>query len=340
MGGNQRLTHPNCHVLASNREMKFFLSLLLPVVACAAILPDSIGPYQRGAVSQPALADRALWDEYGLKDYEAVVYENGKAKFTATAYQLQDSTGAMAAFDWQRPEKSTPSKAAALAAETPDSLLLLHGNYLLSFEGYKPAQPELDAVAANLKLVDGTSLPSLPTHLPEQGLIANSERYIVGPVGLQKFVPDVQPSVAAFHLGPEAQTGLFHSSRGNPVEIAIFEYPTPQMAMKQIVEFSKIPGAVVKRSGPLLTVTVNPSDPDLAESLLSQVRFRADVTLQEHIPTLRDNIGNLVINAFILIGILLIFIVAAGLSVGMLRAWRWRGSKNPDADTVISLHLQ
>jgi len=146
--------------------------------------------------------------------------------------------------------------------------------------------------------------------------------------------------VAAFHLGAEAQSGLFHSPKGTPVEITIFEYPTPQMAMKQIVEFTKIPGAVAKRSGTLITVTVNPPDPDLAETLLSQVRFRADVTMQEHIPTLRDNIGNLVINAFILIGILLIFITIVGLSVGVVRAWRWRGSNNPDADTLISLHLE
>lgn len=82
--------------------MKFFLSLLLPVLASAAILPDTIGPYQRGAVSQPALADRSVWDEYGLKDCESVVYENGKAKLTAMAWQFQDTTGSMAAFDWQR----------------------------------------------------------------------------------------------------------------------------------------------------------------------------------------------------------------------------------------------
>jgi hypothetical protein len=318
--------------------MKLFLSLLLPVLASAAILPDTIGPYQRGAVSQPVLADRPVWDEYGLKDYESVVYENGKAKLTAMAWQFQDTTGSMAAFDWQRPDKSTQSKVAALATETPDSLILVHGNYLLSFTGYKPTQPELDSVAASLKLVDRTSLPTLPEHLPTQARVANSERYIMGPASLQRFVPGISPSVVAFHLGAEGQFGVFHSAKGNTT-MAIFEYPTPQMAMQRIAEFSKLPGAMAKRSGTLVSVTVNPPDPDLAESLISQVRFRADVAVQEHIPTLRDNIGNLVINAFILIGILLVFITIAGLSVGVLRAWRWRGNNNPDADTLTSLHL-
>ena len=83
--------------------MKLFAIALVPLLATAAILPDSIGAYHRTAVSQPTLNGRDLWDEYGLHDYESAVYENGAAKFTATAYQLQDSTGAMAAFNWQRP---------------------------------------------------------------------------------------------------------------------------------------------------------------------------------------------------------------------------------------------
>jgi len=320
--------------------MKLFLcAALLPGLCLAAILPDDIGPYHRGAATQPILADRPIWDDYGLKDYETVSYENGASKFTATAYQLQDTTGAMAAFDWQRPAQSTPSKLAAMAAVTRDSLLLVHGNYLLSFTGYKPSQADLDTVAANLKQVDRTSLPTLAGHLPVQDRVPNSERYITGPASLRKFVPAIPPSVAGFHLGAEAQYGVFHSAKGDTA-ITIFDYPTPQMAMQRIKEFEKLPGAMARRSGPLVTVTLSPADPDLAERLLSQVRFLADVTLQEHIPTLRDNIGNLVINAFILIGILMSFITVAGLGVGAWRVWLRRGDRDPDAGTLITLHLQ
>jgi hypothetical protein len=320
--------------------MKLFLSaVLLPGFCVAAILPDTIGLYHRGEATQPALADRAIWDEYGLKDFETVTYVNGASKFTATAYQLQDTTGSLAAFDWQRPPHSMPSSVAAMAVETPASLMLVHGNYLLDFSGYKPSQPELDDVAASLKQVDRTSLPTLPGHMPEIDRIPSSERYILGPASLQKFVPAIPPSVAAFHLSAEAQYSLFQSSKGETA-VVIFDYPTPQIAMQRVVEFGKLPGAMVKRSGPLVAVALSPSDPDLAESLLSQVRYLADITLQEHIPTLKDNIGNLVINAFILIGILLAFITVAGISFGAWRALRWRGERNPDADTLITLHLQ
>jgi hypothetical protein len=319
--------------------MKFFLTaILLPSLASAAILPDAIGTFQRGATSKPAISDRAIWTEFGLKGSEAAVYQNGTAKFTVTAWQLQDTTGSLAAFDWQRPAAATPSTAAKLAVETPDSLLLVHGNYLLSIAGYKPSKEELDVLNGSLRNVDLTVLPTLPGYLPSDGLAPNSERYILGPVSLQKFAPGIPPSVAAFHLGAEAQLGIFHDPKGD-TQMVILNYPTPQMAMQRLTEFQKLPGAMAKRSGPLIAVALAPPDPDYAEKLLSQVRYQAEVTLDEYVPTRRDNIGDLVINAFVLIGILLAFSVISGFALGGFRALVKRSRHGEDADAMITLHL-
>jgi hypothetical protein len=319
--------------------MKFLIAaILLPSLAAAAILPDAIGTWQRGAISRPALSDQPIWDEFGLKGSETAVYQNGTGKFTVTAYQLQDTTGSLAAFDWQRPNTSTPSTAAKLAVETPDSLLLVHGNYLLSFAGYKPAKEELDALTGSLRNLDVTVLPILPGYLPSGGLVPNSERYILGPASLQKFAPGITPSVAAFHFGAEAQLGIFHSPKGD-ASMVIFNYPTPQIAMQRIQDFEKLPGAVAKRSGPLVAMVLAPPDPDYAEKLLSQVRYQAEVTLDEYVPSRRDNIGDLVINAFVLIGILLAFAVISGLALGGYRALRRRSGHGEEADAMISLHL-
>jgi len=319
--------------------MKLFAMLFVPILAGAAILPDSIGAYHRTAVSQPTLENRDLWDEYGLHEYESATYENGPAKLTATAYRLQDSTGAMAAFNWQRPAAAKVSHAAGFAAETADGLMLVQGNFLLSFEGYKPTLPELGAVTGSLIHVDGTPFPTLPGFLPGLDLVANSERYITGPMGLQKFDPAVPPSLAAFHYGTEAIFGVFHSPKGD-LKLAVFNYPTPQIAMDRLTAFQNFPGAVAKRSGPLVAVVVSPPDPDEAERLLSQVQYRVEITQQDHIPTRRDNIGNLVVNAFVLAGILLIFCVVGGLGVGGLKILRRRGKGGEDADAMITLHLE
>jgi hypothetical protein len=317
----------------------FFCALLLPGLVAAAILPDTIGAYRRTASAKPEVADRAVWDELGLKNSETDTYQNGPSKFTATAWQLQDTTASLAAFDWQRPAGAKPSNVSSLAVETPDGLMLVHGNYLLSFRGYKPTTPELDAVAASLINVDQTPLPILPGYLPAQGLEPNSERYILGPASLQKFDPAIPPSVAAFHFGTEAQTGVFHTPKGN-LTVGIFNYPAPQMAMLQLPEFQKLPGAMAKRSGPLIAVIISPPDADAAERLLGTIRYQAEVTRDEYVPTRRDNIGNLIVNVFILIGFLLLFATVSGFAVGgarvLLRALR----KGEDPEAMICLHLE
>src|SRR5450759_5315739 len=122
---------------------------------------------------QAAVFDRRVWDEYGLKESEAARYENGDEKFTVTGYRLQDTTGAMAAFDWQRPAKSTVSPLAPLAAATGDGLLVVQGNYLLSFSGHLPEAAELSALFDGLRNVDTTVLPTLPGSLPTRDCVPN-----------------------------------------------------------------------------------------------------------------------------------------------------------------------
>jgi len=314
--------------------------LLLPSLAAAAIWPDSLGAFHRASAQRatPA-ADQAIWDEYGLRESETAQYQGDGQEFTATAYRFQDPTGALGAFEWLRPADSKPSALAKLAAETSIGSILVHGNYVLRFEGYRPAAPFLTTVIEGLKQVDNSALPSLMDYLPSQDLVPNSERYVEGPAALQKFDPGIPPSTAAFHLSAEAQVGSFRAPAGD-LKLAIFSYPTPQIARLQTTQFQQIAGAMVKRSGPLVAVILSPPSPDAAEKLLSLIRYHADITLDERISTRRDNIGDLVINAFILIGILLCFSLVGGLAFGSVRAFLRRGGRGEAADAMIVLHLQ
>jgi len=168
--------------------------------------------------------------------------------------------------------------------------------------------------------------------------VLNSQRYITGPASLERFFPGLPPAVAAFRYGAEAVTGVYRMPKGD-TQMAIFNYPTHQIARERQGEFSQIPGAMVKRSGPLLAVVLNAPDADAAERLLGQVRYQATVTVDEYVPTKRDNIGNLVVNAFVLIGILLAFSLVSGLVVGALRAFRHRGKAGEEADAILTLHI-
>jgi hypothetical protein len=319
--------------------MRPVLFLAFPLLASAAIWPDSIGPWQRTGTSAPKLSDQALWDECGLKESEAATFEGGSGKFTAVGYRLGDTTGAMAAFNWQRPADGKPHPLADLSAQTATQLMLVRGNYVLLFQGYKPPSEELAPLLDGLRNVDATPLPTLPGFLPTQDLVPNSQRYVIGPVGLAKFDPGIPPSVAAFHLGSEAQIGTFRSQKGN-MTLAIFDYPTPQIARQKQADFEMLKGAVVKRSGPLVAVILAPPDPDAAERLLAQVRYEAQITLNERVPGPGDDPGRMLLNIVVFAGILIAFCVIAGFFAGGLRVFLLGRRKGVKADPMILLHLE
>ena len=320
------------------------LLLLLPALSTAAIWPGDLGAFHRISAQPVAFqSNQPIWDEYGFQEGEEAHYEGAGEKFLARAYRFQDATGAMSGFEWMRLPDSRPSPLGRLAAESSNVVTIAHGNYVLVFVDYRPTTPFLTTVIENLKQVDNSPLPSLMDYLPSPGLVPNSERYIEGPAALHEFAPGIPPSTAAFHLGAEAQLGTFEgvpSGPGGYLKLAIFNYPTPQIAMQQTTEFQKIGGAMVKRAGPMVAVILSPPNADAAEKLLSLVRYQAAVTLDERVNTRRDNIGNLVINAFILIGILLCFSLVGGLAFGGVRTFLRRGGRGDASDAMIVLHLQ
>src|SRR5258705_8733658 len=112
--------------------MRFLLAMLVPAVVLAGIWPEDLGPLKRTSTARVTVTDASLWDEYGLQQAERAEYVLGKEKLTATAYRFQDSTGALAAFQWQRPADAKPSPLGKLAVEGPGKdILLAQGDYLL-----------------------------------------------------------------------------------------------------------------------------------------------------------------------------------------------------------------
>jgi hypothetical protein len=306
----------------------------------AAIWPEQLGPFTRGPLRPTAETDAGIWEEFGLVQSESAEYSSGSRRFTAAAWRFRDPTGAMAAFEWQRPAGATPSKLGELAAETPDAVVLAFHNYLLRLDGWKPEGAELAPFLEVLPQVDQSSLPTLPGYVPAAGRIPNSERYLLGPASLARFEPRIPPSVAAFHLGTEAQLAQFRSSAGN-LSLAVFSYPTPNLARERADEFSKLAGAVVKRSGPLVAVILSPADPNEAERLLAKVQYQASITWSEQVPTARDNVANLILTILTLCGLLVLFCAAAGVAFGGFRILARRYFKGwVDDQAMITLHLE
>jgi hypothetical protein len=310
----------------------------------AAIFPDQIGEFTKGAPKALAVPDQALYNEYGLVATEQAEYTStgpgGDKRLTATAWRMRDSTGAMAVFQARRPSGAAAANVAQLAAQTSDGVILAFGNYVFQFTGSVPAADDLDQLYAQVPQLEQAPLPALAGFLPLDGLIPNSERYVVGPVSLQRFEPRIAPSIAAFHLSAEGQLAKYNSAKG-PMTLVIFEYPTPNLARERYQEFQNIPGAVAKRTGPLVGIIIQPPDADAAERVLGQLRYQAKLTLNEKVP--KDEakgLAKLILNIFMVSGLLIGLSVLVGVAFGGSRVLlRKLGivRREPEGMTVLRL---
>jgi hypothetical protein len=324
--------------------MKAFLlfgaGIVLASPAFPAILPGLIGPWKQvSAAPLPVKTQRALWDELGLQDSEQAVYQKGSARLNVQTWRVADSTAAMGAFDFKRSAGARP--APTLDTLTPCAVLTSNGarvalgNYLVEFDGAVLEPDDVANLFRKLPRFENSGLPAFPGYLPAHE-IQGSERYIGGPVALKEFFPGIEASKAAFHLGAEAAVADYPSG----LKLALFSYPLPAIARSQAAEMSKIPNAIVKRSGPLVAVVLHPNDANAAENLLSQVRYQATVTTGEKPHTVKENPARLLLNIFFLIGILSGFCILSGLAFGLLRVALRRWGLQNEGDEMLALHIE
>jgi len=318
----------------------FATLLLLTGAAQAAIFPDHLGTYQKSAPKTIGIPDQELYDEYGLEATESADYTSpDKKHISATAWRLHDSTGALALFDSRRPPGATPSDFAQLAVHTSDGIIFVYGNYVFQFTGGMLDQSSLNELYSQLARVENAPLPALSTFLPPDGLVANSERYILGPVSLQRVELGIPPSVAGFRMGAEAQFGQYQTPKGL-LKLIIFDYPTPSMAREQAAEFQKIPGAVIKRTGPLIVATLNPPDPDAAERILGKINYQANVTLNEPTPQSQaKGLARMILNIFVLAGIVLAMCILGGVGFAGYRIMSRKMWRKEEMAEMIVLGL-
>jgi hypothetical protein len=306
----------------------------------AAILPDQIGSFIKGETKPLAPQDAALYKELGFQAGEQALYKSPDKRFTISAWRLRDSTGALALFEAQRPALATPAKLSALSARTPDGAVFAYGNYLFQLTGPIPEQKDLELLFIQLPQLDQAPLPALIGYLPQEGLIPNSERYILGPASLARFEPRIAPALAAFHLGAEAQLGRYRTPKGD-LTLAVFSYPTPNIARERLEEFQKVPGTVAKRTGPLVGVVVQSPDPNAAERVLGGVHYEANLTLNEKVPVNQARaIANLFLNIFTLSGILIALSIIVGVGFGGFRVLLRKLGKTSDEGTFLLLRIR
>jgi len=255
----------------------------------------------------------AVWKEFGLKAAEEADFGSHRA----ITYEMQDSTGAMAAADWLQ--------GVAL------------GRFVVTCTGKCPAKP--DEYHRFLPDTKGGSEPTLPGYLPRQDAVSGTERYILGPAGLAEFAAGIPAGIVGFQFSPEADLVRYRTPAGEAT-LTVFSYPTPQIARQQADGYRRLNGVFVKRSGPLVAITTGIGDKNAAWNLLNQVNYEVQVTMNEQSKhNQAKSIANMVLSIFALAGVLIVFCLLSGLAfAGGRVALQHFGILNADQG-MTTLHL-
>ncbi|HEY6252762.1 MAG TPA: DUF6599 family protein [Candidatus Angelobacter sp.] len=324
-----------------NYRFILLLTLLCPPLASAGtdkdarFLPSSFNGWQEGTDSlvnsDPSSvdpADAAILKEYGFSSVEVATFTRSDRKMQIKAARFNDATGAYGAFTYYQQPQMQTEKIGDEGASNNTRILFYRGNFLVDVSLDRVtamSAADLRALADALPQIHGSSAkpPNLPNNLPQKLYIPHTARYIVGPVASERLGVPIPPPLIGFDRSAELVEGKYRSTWGE-ANLLLIGYPTPQIAALKLreIQAAALPGGpfYFKRSGPIVVVVNGNVPADEAQTLLASVNYDAEVTLNQ--PTKqnpRDNIGNLIIGIFVLIGFITLLALIFGFAFGGIR---------------------
>jgi hypothetical protein len=326
------------------RVLRTFLIFAVVLSAAAAFaanqatfLPSSFSGWQlKGAgrtSADPAIADPAnapVLKEYSFNDIHTATYvrEDGR-KLAIKAARFNDASGAFGAYTfYYRPEMNR-EQIGDQGASFNERILFYRGNVLVDaiFDRVTAmSAAELRDLADLLPRPTGNAgnLPPVLAYMPKRDYIANTEKYIEGPLALSQASAVIDSRQVDFSKGTEIVLGKYKVGAGEAT-LMVISYPTPQIAsdhMKVIDAAHKDGQGELfdKRSGPLLAIASGPLTQSEARNLLGGVSYDADVTWNQNtFFDKKNNVGNLLVNVILLCGILVGLMLVAGMAFGGIR---------------------
>jgi len=348
-----------------NKLIPILVWALLPVISAWAknpsLLPTTFNGWQ---LSQPSLrtgsdpaavdpADFAVLKEYGFSDFENATYVRDGRSMQVKAARFSDASGAFGAFTFYVQPQMRVEQIGDAGASNNSRVLFYRGNILVDAKLERVtamSAADLRALADSLPRARGnvSALPALPKYLPKQSLLPNTERYIMGPVALERLAAPIPANLVDFSTAPDVELAKYRSSTGD-ADLTLIEYPTPQIAAQRLRAWQAAlsgPAFHVRRSGPILIAVSGDVAESEAQSLLASVNYDADVTWnQSSKPNRLEDRG-----AFIIAEVLLVLIVLGmglflGLAFGGFRIlakklFPNRGFDRREEAEIISLNLK
>lgn len=336
---------------AMRRLVRICLGMLCLAVAAhpaaaQGVLPSSFAGWNASAPSTPVPLtaldpllgpDATAFREYVVKSIEQRPYAQGTQTASVTLYRLRDPSSAYGAYTFLHGDSLSTAALGSYAGVSRERALFVVGEMVLDVtvpaKQARPADPDLKQLADLLnKKADHTPYPFIGEHLPENGRIRGSERYVIGPLSLAHFVPLGTDDWMGYDYSAESILARYQVG-GNTETLIVTSYPTQQVAAKKFEGILRRfvfdpPGGVQpgqnvlfgKRVSSYIAIVAGAPSRQAANKILDQVGYESNVTWNEpHQSYTEPGFNTMVVEAFVGTGVIMIFAVAAGIGFGGVR---------------------
>ena len=337
------------------------------------ILPQQFAGWEMQGSAQTstnaATADptnAAVLNEYRFSDFASATYTRDDGRtLKIRAARFADASGAFGAYTFYLQSDMTKEDFGDQGVSIGDRAVFYRGSVLIDAQFSKEtamSAAELRELAGDLPRPGGSSgnLPSFIEFLPHKDYIANTQKYVMGPLALAALQSPVSADLVDFGASSEA-TLAHYSTPSGEATLMLISYPTPQLAADHLRRIdaahhlaqpqsgiSEVDGSGTffdKRTGPIVAIATGGISDSDAKSLLGRVNYEASVTWNT--PTgdtqVRD-LYMLILNIVVLCAILAGLAIVAGVAFGgirilMKRFYPDKVFDRPEHMEFISLHL-
>jgi hypothetical protein len=254
---------------------------------------------------------------------------------------MKDLTGALAAWEWLRSPAGKSCDQAPFCTQEANRTTVLHNNYVVTFDNPAPPKASVDQVLEGLPEQRDSTLPAILTFVPQQGLVPDSARYLLGKASMAEFAGELAAVDPGFAEGAEGQVAEYKlPGSKSPARLAIFYYASPEAARLSIDRFRQIPGAQVKRSGVLIGVVLPGASEQQADTILSRVQYDAKITWNDSPPPGQIKpLYRLLLNIIYMSILLSAVCLLGGLIYAGMRIYRRRFGELDSQEAMTTLHL-
>lgn len=240
---------------------------------------------------QPARA--ALISEYGLRDVTSGLYEGEEGeRIRVEVFRMVNYVAAYGAYSLERRPEAERVAVGTEGALEPHGLGFFKGQYYIRLTGEQGAVPraallDLAQRLAHRFAVRYSEIPVLIDHLPAEGMVPGTERFIAGPRGLAHIGGPEDPNdiFLLSSLAVEAVLAEYRLNE-NVATLMIVEYHTPQLAAaayRQVrAYFRALPESerarrILKREGNFIIEAVNVQHRTAIQHLVDQITYAPSV---------------------------------------------------------------